>query len=153
MRTIQTKMSSGQNLFRLSSIKGRLRLKPDLDELTRLLLPSRLFLAFLLPQKTAQFHSGLMQLRLRGSDRTAQHSGDFLVFVPLDVVERKHRPVPGRKLSNRLIQRDAVDDRHRVGVFRPFYYLRWCFAVLSRLLHAHTAFAEMHEHLIDCEPV
>src|SRR5690242_1701846 len=153
MRTIQSKMSSRQNLFRLSSIKGRLRLKPDFDELTRLLLPSRLILAFLLPQKTAQFHARLVQLRLRSSHGTAQHSGNFLVFVALDVVKREHRPVSGRKLRNGLVERDAVDDGHRVWVFGPFYYLRRCFAVLSRLLHAHTAFTEMHEHLIDCEPV
>ena len=96
MRTIQIKTVSGTEPFRLSSIKGRLRLNPDFDELIRFLLPSRLILAFLLPQKTTQFHPGLVQLRLRRSDRTAQHSGDFLVFVPLDVVERKHRPVSGR---------------------------------------------------------
>ena len=75
------------------------------------------------------------------------------MFVPFDVVEREHRPVTGRKLSNSLIQRDPVDDGHRIGVFSAFYYLRWCFTILSRLLHAHTAFAKMHEHLIDCEPV
>src|ERR1041384_1022017 len=121
----KAKCLQDRTLFRSSSIKGRLRLKPDFDELNRLLLPSRLFLAFLLPQKTPQFHPRLVQLRLRGPDRTAQHSGDFLVFVPLDVVKREHRPVSGRKLRNGLIERDAVDDRHRIGVFSPFYYLRW----------------------------
>src|SRR5688572_31408893 len=73
--------------------------------------------------------------------------------MPLDVVQGKHRPITGRELRDRLIEGDAVDNGHGVGVFCPFYYLGWCFTVFSRLLHTHAAFAEVHEHLIDCEPV
>src|SRR5690242_1710729 len=75
------------------------------------------------------------------------------MFVPFDVMKREHRAVTGWQLGNRLVQRDPVDHGHRVGVFRTFYDLDGRFAIFSRLLHTHSAFAEVHQHLIDCEPV
>src|ERR1044072_4882880 len=68
--------------------------------------------------------------------------------MPFDVVKREYRPVTGRELSNSLIERYPVNYGHGIGIFRPFYYLGRRFAVLSRLLHAHAAFAEVHEHLV-----
>src|SRR5215216_2840193 len=73
--------------------------------------------------------------------------------MPLDVVKRKYRPVSGRQLSDSFIERYTVNHGHGIGVFRPFYYLSRRFSVFSRLLHAHAAFAKMHEHLIDGKPV
>src|ERR1051325_5254458 len=73
--------------------------------------------------------------------------------MPFDVLKRKYRPITGRQLSDSLIERYAVNHGHGIGVFRPFHYLGRRFAVFSRLLHTHAAFAKMHEHLIDGEPV
>jgi hypothetical protein len=75
------------------------------------------------------------------------------MFMSLNVMEGEHRPITGRQLSNSLVQRYPVNYRHGIGVFRAFYYLNWRFPVLSRLFHPHPAFAEMHQHLIDCQPV
>src|SRR5215212_11929481 len=68
-------------------------------------------------------------------------------------MKRKHRPVTGRELSNSLVERYPVNYRHGIGVFRAFDYLNRCFAVFSRLLHAHAAFAEVHEHLVHSQSV
>src|ERR1044072_151427 len=73
--------------------------------------------------------------------------------MPFDVVKREHRPVTGRQLSNSLIERYPVNYGHGIGVFRAFYYLSGRFAVLSRLLHAHAALAEVHEHLVHRQAV
>jgi len=75
------------------------------------------------------------------------------MFMPFDVVKRKHRPITGRQLSNSLIERYAINYWHGIGVFRSFNYLNRRFTVFSRALETHSAFTEMHEHLIDCEPV
>ena len=78
---------------------------------------------------------------------------NFFVFVPFDVVKGKNRAVTGRQLGNGFIEGNPVNNRHRVGVFRAFDYLNRRFAVLSGLLHPHAAFAEVHQHLIDGQPV
>src|SRR6266496_709172 len=65
----------------------------------------------------------------------------------------KHRPISGRELGNSLVQRNAVDYRHRIRVLSALHYLNWRFTILSRLLHPNSALAEMHEHLIDGETV
>src|SRR5215217_4920721 len=73
--------------------------------------------------------------------------------MPFDVVKSEHRPVSGRQLSDSFIERYAVNYGHGIGVFRTFYYLNGRFAVLSGLLHAHAAFAEVHEHLVYSQAV
>ena len=73
--------------------------------------------------------------------------------MPFDVVKRKYRPVTGRELSNSFIERYPVNYGHGIRVFRTFYYLSRRFAVLSGLFHAHAAFAEVHEHLVNSQPV
>src|SRR5690349_10877911 len=73
--------------------------------------------------------------------------------MPFDVMQREHRSITGRELSDCLVQRDPVDYGHRVRIFRAFDDLDGCFSILGRLLHAHAAFAEVHEHLVDRQPV
>jgi hypothetical protein len=58
--TIGNKTVSGTEPVPVVVNQGETALKPDSDEVTRPLLPSRLFSAFLLPQKSPQFHSGLV---------------------------------------------------------------------------------------------
>src|SRR6185369_5334210 len=70
-----------------------------------------------------------------------------------DVVKRENRPVTRRQLSNSLIERYPVNYGHGIGVFCTFYYLNRRFAVFSGLLHAHAAFAEVHEHLVHGQTV
>src|SRR5687768_7852777 len=65
----------------------------------------------------------------------------------------KHRPVTGRELGNSFVQRDPVNHGHAIRIFRAFYDLNGGFAILGCLLHAHAAFAEVHQHLIYGEPV
>jgi hypothetical protein len=73
--------------------------------------------------------------------------------MTLDIVQCKDCSISGRQLSNSFVQSDAIHNRHRVGIFGTFYYLDWRFAVLSRGLHTHTTFAEVHENLIDRKSV
>src|SRR5678815_1600566 len=73
--------------------------------------------------------------------------------MPFDIVKRENRPVTRRQLSNSLIERYPVNYGHGIGVFRTFYYLSRRLAVLSGLLHAHAAFAEVHEHLVYSQAV
>ena len=73
------------------------------------------------------------------------------MFVTFDVVKCKYRSITGRELSNGFIQRYPVNYWHGIRVFRAFYYLNRRFAVLSRRFHAHAAFAEVHQHLVDGE--
>jgi hypothetical protein len=75
------------------------------------------------------------------------------MLVPFNIVKGKDRSITGRQLSNRLVQGDPVNHRHRIGVFRASFYLVRGFAVLSRVFHAHSTFAEMHQHLVDGEAV
>src|SRR3954468_16822465 len=51
------------------------------------------------PQQVAQFHAGLMQLRLAVADGTAHHLGDLVVLVPFDVVQHEDDAIPGGRLS------------------------------------------------------
>ena len=113
----------------------------------------KLVLRLLLPQQSAQFHSGLVQLRLGSPNRAAQHSGYLFVFVSFNIVKGKDRAVAGRQLNNRFIQGYAIHDRHRIGVFRAFDYLYRSFAVVGRLFHLDAAFAEVHQDLVDGQPV
>src|SRR6185295_12694253 len=73
--------------------------------------------------------------------------------MPYDVVKGEHRTVTWRQLSNSLIERYPVNYGHGIGVFRAFYYLNRRFAIFSSLLHTHTAFAEVHEHLVHGQAV
>src|SRR5688500_2558910 len=75
------------------------------------------------------------------------------MFMPFNVVKRENRPVTGRQLSDSLVECYPVNYGHGIRVFRTFYYLSRRFPVFSGLLHAHSAFAEMHEHLIHGQPV
>jgi hypothetical protein len=113
----------------------------------------KLVLRLLLPQQSAQFHSGLVQLRLGSPNRAAQHSRYLFVFVSFNIVKGKDRAVAGRQLNNRFIQGYAIHDRHRIGVFRAFDYLYRSFAVVGRLFHLDAAFAEVHQDLVDGQPV
>src|ERR1700730_5810244 len=73
--------------------------------------------------------------------------------MSFNIVKGKDRAVAGRQLSNSLIERDAIHDRHRVGVFRAFDYLYRRFAIIGRLLHLDATFAKVHQDLIDSQPV
>ena len=75
------------------------------------------------------------------------------MFVSLNIVKGKDRAVAGRQLGNGFIQRNAIHDRHRIRVFRAFDYLDRRFAIVGRLLHLDAAFAEVHQDLIDGQPV
>jgi hypothetical protein len=69
--------------------------------------------------------------------------------MTFDVMKDENRAIARRQLRNRLIERDAINDGHGVGVLRPLHYLHRGFAVFGRLLHPHAAFAKVHQDLID----
>jgi len=73
--------------------------------------------------------------------------------MSLNIVQGEDRAVAGRQLSNGLIKRNAIDYRHGVGVFRAFNYLYRRFAVVRGLLHLDATFAEVHQDLVDGQPV
>ena len=73
--------------------------------------------------------------------------------MPFDVVKRKDRPITGRQLSDSLIQCYSINYGHGIGVFRAFNYLNRRFTVFSGRFKPHSAFAEVHEDLIDCQAV
>jgi hypothetical protein len=75
------------------------------------------------------------------------------VFVSLNIVKGKDRAVAGRQLSNRFVQGYTIHDRHRIRVLRALNYLDRRFAIISSLFHLDAAFAEMHQDLIDGQPV
>ena len=75
------------------------------------------------------------------------------MFVSLDIVKGKDGAVAGRQLTDCLIERDAIHDWHRIRVLRAFHNLDRGFAVVSRLFHLDAAFAEVHQDLIDGQPV
>jgi len=109
----------------------------------------KLFGLILLPEKSAQFHSCFMKLRLGGSDRAPQHPCDLFMLVAFDVVQGEDRAIAGRQLCDRFVEGDTVDNRHRVRVFRPFHDLNGRLTVFGRLFHPHAALAEMHQDLVD----
>jgi hypothetical protein len=113
----------------------------------------KLVLGLLLPQQPAQFHAGLVQLRLGSPNRAAQHPGDLFVFVSLNIVKGKNRAVAGRQLSNRFVESYAIHYWHRIGVFGTFDYLDRRFTVISRLFHLDASFSKVHQDLIDGQPV
>src|SRR4030095_17263638 len=78
---------------------------------------------------------------------------DLFVFVSLNIVKGKNRAVAGRQLTDGFVERNAIHNRHRIWVFRAFDYLNRCFTVVSSLFHLDAAFAEMHQDLIDGQPV
>jgi hypothetical protein len=148
--------------FGFQAIKGRLRSKNFCKPLPSAFLVSRketgetgwkLVFGLLLPQEPAQFHAGLVQLRLGSPNRAAQHPGDLFVFVSLNIVKGKNRAVAGRQLSNRFIKGYAIHYRHRIGVFSTFDYLYRRFAVIGRLFHLDASFSKVHQDLIDGQPV
>src|SRR5207248_10966368 len=79
----------------------------------------------------------------------AQHPGDLLVLVPLDVVKRENRAITGRQLPYRLIERDAIHNRHGVRILRPLDDLYGDLALFGCLLEPYAALPKMHQHLID----
>ena len=68
-------------------------------------------------------------------------------------MQGEDRAVAGRQLANSSVERNAIHYRHRIGVFRAFDYLYRRFAIVRRLLHLDTALAEMHQDLVDGQPV
>jgi len=75
------------------------------------------------------------------------------VFVSLNIVQGEDRAVAGWQLGNSLVKRNAIHYRHCIGVFRAFDYLDRRFTIVGRLLHLDAAFAEVHQDLIDGQPV
>ena len=75
------------------------------------------------------------------------------MFVSLNIVKGKNRAVAGGQLINGFVERDSIHYRHRIGVFCAFDYLYRRFTVISRLLHLDAALAEVHQDLIDGQPV
>ena len=75
------------------------------------------------------------------------------MFVTLDVVEGEDRAVTGRQLCYRFVQSYPVYDRHSVGVFGAFYDLDGRFTVVCRLFHLDAALAEMHQDLVNGQPM
>ena len=73
--------------------------------------------------------------------------------MSLNIVKGKDRAVAGRQLTNGFVERYSIHYRHRIGVFRAFDYLYRCFAIIRGLLHLDAAFAEVHQDLIDGQPV
>src|SRR5580692_5792615 len=61
-------------------------------------------------QELAKYHSGLMQLRLRISDRASPDARNFVVFITKDVVQYEDRPVPCRKLIDGALQIHSIDE-------------------------------------------
>ena len=75
------------------------------------------------------------------------------MFVSLNIVKGKDRAVAGRQLTYSFIERYAIHYRHRIGIFRALDYLYRRFAIVRRLLHLDAAFAEVHQDLVDGQPV
>ena len=75
------------------------------------------------------------------------------MFVTLNIVKGKNRAVAGRQLDYSFIERDAIHDRHRIRVLGPFDYLYRRFPIVRCLFHLHPALAEVHQDLIDGQPV
>src|SRR6266850_2159424 len=73
--------------------------------------------------------------------------------MSFNIVKGKDRAVAGRQLSNSLIQCYAIHYWHRIGVLGAFNYLYRRFAIIGGLLHLDAAFAEVHQDLIDSQPV
>src|ERR1041384_5743750 len=75
------------------------------------------------------------------------------MLVPFDVVQRKNRTITRWQLRNSLIQSDAIDDRHRVGILGSLHDLDRNFALFGCLLEPHAALPKMHQHLVHGQPV
>src|ERR1700752_3529163 len=75
------------------------------------------------------------------------------MFMAFNVMERKNCSITRRQLRDCFVQRDPVNNRHRIGVFGTFYYLNRCFAIFSCLFQTHSPLAEVHQHLIHRQPV
>lgn len=73
------------------------------------------------------------------------------MFVSFNIVKGKNRAVAGRQLGNSFIERYAIHNRHRIGVFGAFNDLYGRFTVVGSLLHLDAPFAEMHQDLIDSQ--
>ena len=73
--------------------------------------------------------------------------------MTFNIVKGKDRAVAGRQLSDSFIERNAIHYRHRIRVLGTFDYLNRRFTVVRGLFHLHTAFAEMHQDLIDRQTV
>jgi hypothetical protein len=75
------------------------------------------------------------------------------MFVSFNIVKGKDRAVAGRQLTDCFIERYAIHNWHRIGVLGAFDDLNWRFAVVGRLFHLDAAFAEVHQDLINGQPV
>jgi hypothetical protein len=75
------------------------------------------------------------------------------MLVSLYIVQRENRPVAGGKLSNRLIERDPINDRHGIRILGPFDDLDRGLAVFGRVFHTHAALAKVHQNLVDRQAV
>src|SRR5262245_5498335 len=73
--------------------------------------------------------------------------------MAFNIMKRENRTISRGQLRNGLVEGDAVNHRHSVRVLRAFYDLHRSFAGLCCLLHAHPAFAEVHQHLINGQTV
>ena len=75
------------------------------------------------------------------------------MFMPLDVVKREHGTIARWQLRDCFIQSDSVDHRHRVWVFGALYDLHGSLTVIRCCFHSHSAFTEVHQNLVDGEPM
>lgn len=75
------------------------------------------------------------------------------MFVPFDVVKGEDCAVPGWQLHDSLIKSDPIDYGHRIRILGALDDLNRGFAVFGRLFHPHSAFAKVHQHLIDRQPM
>jgi hypothetical protein len=103
----------------------------------------------LLVEEQAKLHSCFVKLRFRSPDCTVEPSGDLFVLVPFDIVEDEYGTVPGRKLCNRSIEGDAVDDRHARRSLGSELDDVGEISVVRGRLELDSTLSKAHEHLID----
>ena len=73
--------------------------------------------------------------------------------MSLNIVQGEDCAVAGRQLTTSLIQRNAINYRHRVGVFGALDYLYRRFTIVRSLLHLDATFAKVHQDLVDSQSV
>ncbi len=102
----------------------------------------------------AQFHASFVELRLRGADRHAEHLRNLFVFVTFNIVQHE-------TLSDILAEVASAHCRARsdpsTGIEFGFSVpLTICTGVSPSSvvrLELHAAFAEVHQALVDRQPV
>lgn len=110
-------------------------------------------LAGLLHQKRPQLQSRLMELRFRGAYRNTEPSRHLFMFVTLYVVQQKYALVTLRKQCHGVLQRDPVDHLHSVRICGTGDRLLRHLAVFGHFFVLYAAAAEMHQDLIDGQPM